>query len=700
MSEKNQNEAKPEANAPPVRVDPPLFVPAPRVSPRKAEPVFAPAVQPPVPMAAPTPAQAQAPSVTPAPPRQKIFASNAAQAAQSSPLPEAIAHIAELAAHKDVELPLSIGVLGSPGSGKSFALGRLLQRIGLLSAGANAGASPYAPRIFTFRTDATSLEGDAGLSLASQVHQQLSRTYPGVANEAALSARDPQIALADATQLYDESRRRLESERQNLSDLEARSAKLIESVLYSIPGTQIDAYARANRAKMEPRLKGFGFSGDPLATFKDLVRDLAETKGLLDRIGAATRALWAFQGQIKLLVFAGLLLMLASFLGLVVAEKLTWVGWAKGLGEQLGAMATSLSNQTGWFLGAKTLAKWGAYGLVALNIARAFRFMQPLLHGVKLLESDMDARRKDVEDTLAHQAHRVTQLTAETDNLARRKQEAQKRAPAAARNMASLEDVPFASENDGWRKTQAARHYFSALAHHLQNPNDKDANLPRRLVIGLDNLDALEPGRAREVLNAVHSALRAPAFVLLIAADPARLVAAGETAERLEKFFDVPCNVLALGEDIDHSGLVLNLLGHKTQQAIPPSLDTAKSVFDTGVTVPEASLLARLAPLAGRTPRAALRFVNLYRLARAKDTRDFAPLAFALAVDIGGSAQEIAEFEKALRSTQRRNEVQLDTTSLRLIHALAETRAAHGGPLDAETLDHAWHIARLYSLRS
>ena len=74
-----------------------------------------------------------------------------------------------------------------------------------------------------------------------------------------------------------EARRRVDSERQILQELSGRSAQLNETVLYKTGGSRVDAWARANRSRIEGRLRAFGFDvGDVISTYKDLVRDIAE----------------------------------------------------------------------------------------------------------------------------------------------------------------------------------------------------------------------------------------------------------------------------------------------------------------------------------------------------------------------------------------------------------------------------------------
>ena len=136
-------------------------------------------------------------------------------------------------------------------------------------------------------------------------------SYGALAHEAAQAVRDPHVAAREAAERVSEARHRLHAERQILHDLDGRRAKLAETVLYETAGSQVDAYARVNRSKIEARLRSFGFTQpDPLDAYRDLVRDVAEA-GQAGRFSVFLRALWAYRGQTKLLVAAVILFLAA-----------------------------------------------------------------------------------------------------------------------------------------------------------------------------------------------------------------------------------------------------------------------------------------------------------------------------------------------------------------------------------------------------
>ena len=107
-----------------------------------------------------------------------------------------------------------------------------------------------------------------------------------------------------AAERHDEAIRRLEQEREARDEVEAKRARIAEALLYDTPGSRIDAFTRAARGRIERRLRKFGFlEGDAGANFRSLVRDLAGV-GASARYGVLLRAIWAYRGQLRLILLA------------------------------------------------------------------------------------------------------------------------------------------------------------------------------------------------------------------------------------------------------------------------------------------------------------------------------------------------------------------------------------------------------------
>ena len=118
--------------------------------------------------------------------------------------------------------------------------------------------------------------------------------------------------------------------------------------------------------------------------------------------------------------------------------------------------------------------------------------------------------------------------------------------------------------------------------------------------------------------------------------------------------------------------------------------DRLGQYLDEPLTLLEADLLKRVAPIAGGQPRAIKRLLNLYRLARPV-VGERPPFALALAAEIGGWADPTAANAAV---AEGRGSDQFDP---RLLSAVRAARAASpSGALDAADLAAARRLARRF----
>jgi hypothetical protein len=635
-----------------------------------------------------------------APNGSRIFAADVPLGEDACGLAGALRPLAELVAHRDTQAPLTIACLGGPGSGKSFALNALLGQIeSLVRESPDRGL--FLKRIAVVKIDAARLDGDTSVALAGLIYEALGAHFPDLARDAADAVRDPRAMARETADRLDETRRRLDSERQSLTEIESRRARIFETVLFETAGSKIDAYARANRASIESRLEGFGITGEPILNFKSMVRDLGESGGSIARAGATLRALWAFKGQTRLLVTAAVLVLAGLGLSAAVAKQDVWLGWLQGINENLGPTVAWLRAHVDWLSTLKHVAYAGAAAALAFNVLRALRFMQPLLRGVKLLHADIGEKRRDIDGLYAHQIRRVDGLTAQVDKAARQAAEADRR--AGNRGDGSDEHLEPSPFDNGSLKLRAER-FFASLGRVMQRParaapapGEAAKPMPERIVVAIDNLDALAADAACGVLEATHRALAQPGLVLVLALDPARLSKVhGEIEPRLEKWIQVPLRVGREGAGRDVAQLVGQILGRRTEDAGKPEAAPRRSNADWTVSDAEAALLADLAPVAGTSPRAVKRFVNLYRVVRTQAPEIKTELALMLALDLGGTPAERTAVAASLAS--QTEEAAFDSAQVDGGIAGALRDAAAMG-LKVEALRRAAAIVKLYSLR-
>ena len=608
--------------------------------------------------------------------------------------------LAEFIAHAGTQTPCTIGLLGGAGSGKSFALSRLLARVGRITgAAARGGDGPFLARIAIHRIEAASLEGDATTALAAALHEQLAATVPDLSREAAHAVQDPQLVARDAAERHDAAQRRLDGERRGLDELDGRRARLAETILYETPGSQVDAYARANRARIENALTGFGIGGDQIRSYKDLVRALAEAGGPGGRTSLAARAFWSFKGQFRLLVTAVILVALGVALGLVIEDRSSWLTWLRSLSDSMLPVAAWMETHVPWLSVLQKLAFAGAALAVLVNVWRGLRFLQPVFRGYSLLGGDLASRRRDLDAGFAHQTRRVDVLTAEAEAAAKRAADAERRAGSSGAHSAPSEPAPFDTAG-GWTR---ARDYVAAVDRQIDGaraaPAGTSSALPQRIVVALDDLEAVSPARAKEILDA-GSRLTGAArnYILVAALDPR---AAGETDEArraLDKWIGVPFRVTEDGEPGGYGDMVRAVLGHATPAKAEAPVDATKSLLDQPVPGGEIDLLSALGPVAGGSPRAVKRFATLFRIARLANGVEPAPLALMLALDAGGTSDEIVALRAALSRADAGGTLDLGSISPRLRQVEA-TVPGFRGAISRNAASRAAAIARTFSLR-
>jgi hypothetical protein len=576
--------------------------------------------------------------------RGSIFAADVPQGADALGQAAALRPLAELVAHRDAETPLTIGLLGGPGSGKSFALAGLLGDVEALSAAAD---ETMVRRIEIVRIDAASLDGAPSVALAAVVYDKLGVAYPEFVREAAHAVRDPHVVAREAAQRLDDARRRLDAERQSLEEIENRRGRLTEAVLFESAGSQVDAYARTNRGKIESRLANFSITGDPIANYKSMVRDLAHAGGAIGRISAALRAFWTFAGQGKLLATAIVLFLAGIAFDMAVSTHDVWLASLTNSGKGFVPLATWLGAHIGALSFAAKLAYLGAAVALAANILRGVMFLNPLFHGVSLLKADVANRRQALDQLYAHQTRRVDGLEADVDLAARAVAEADRRAGNAMRGAVQNEPSPF---KESAARPQAER-FFASLASYLLGAQKAAAgspsgalSVPDRIVVALDNVGTVPQAQALAVLEAAHRAFAHPGFVSVIAADPARL---GDDASLIDKWVQLPFRVDCGAATRDYAGFVEQVIGRAGSAGAPAKKPLTPN-HDWSISADESALLAALAPLAGGTPRAVKRFVNLYRIARSDAGPNKGTLALFLALFSGGSPDEIGALRRAL----------------------------------------------------
>jgi hypothetical protein len=604
-------------------------------------------------------------------PPQALFHSDRAPS-REAPLAPSLEPLAQLIVHPAAEGPFTIGIFGGSGSGKTVALEALLARVRAL--GGQGRLRALDVRIAAGESDNPTAAIAAGLYDSLVQTGPQGATYVALAQESAQAGRDPLAVVHETTEQLGETRRKLDVDRRSLDEFDGRRTRLAETVLYETGGSRVESYARANRARIDARLKAFGFdTGDPVATYKDLVRDVYESGGLFGRVGAFFHALWAFRGQTKLIVWAIVMFLIAWGLERLFGARAGWIGWLHSAGgDKIDPTVNFLDANAGAIHLASALAFWIGVALLVFNVLRAVRFLLPVTRGVSLLKTDIETRRAELDRLIAHQTRRVDALSAEAEAQTRRIDEATRRAGAAAAASPAASpvlDKPF-RDAAADREAALARDFLNSIGRACVA--GKDGQVPQRIVVAIDDLDALAPERAAAWIDAAHAALASPAFVSIVVCDPDRLWPKDFT--RRDKLVQIPWN----------AGAAAAAAGQKAET----------SVLDAPLGAAEAQSIDELNRRLATTPRAAKRLSNLYRVARTQTDARTA-LAALLAVEINGGEGELARVASPLAGADPNAEARFDEAP-----RLEEAFAAAGGTPTFGEIAAAMKVARIYATRA
>lgn len=604
------------------------------------------------PASAPMPALQPAPGLQPVPghpaapgPHSRIApAVFAADTPQPAGLGARAAFLADLVLHGQAATPFAVGLFGRAGAGKSSLLDATFAAINRLAEAAEAAgiATPFLARTARVRI-AVEPGRDPYATLLAGLHAGLAADYPALAGQVEAAFGDQQAVAHEASDRLSAARHRLDDERRKLDELSGRQARLVETVLFEGAGSRVDAYARANRGRIDRALRRFGFSGDTMLDYKEMVRDAAEP-GLGRGLGWLS-CFWAYRGQMRLGVVAVVFFVLSWLVGRLADNQGALLDALRGSNDKMGPVADWLAANAHWLAPVRQVLTLAGLAALAMNIVRALRFIQPVARGATLLRGDLDGRRHELDGLVAHQAQRVERVARDVEAASARATEAEQRAggrPAAAALPLLAGEGPAA----------AAHGVFAALSRALvSGEHGRGGQAPARILVGLDGFERVGSREAAAFLHAAHQCFARPGFVTLLAADRDHLATGlaefdpAFARAALDRMIQVPL-ALEGGED-EWSGardLVGGLLRPNAVAATPAvAPDAGRSAFDKPWHPKEQAVLEALAPLAGGTPRAVKRFVNLYRVARADPdlegagAADLATLALGLALGTSGS---------------------------------------------------------------
>jgi ABC-type Na+ transport system ATPase subunit NatA len=644
------------------------------------------------------PAQSAAPpvSITPPPPgapsrAEPIFLGDSADGADLLNAGQIVQPLAHLCVTPQVQTPFLAAILGPSGAGKTFALRRLTQMIEQLSALATT-SGPALQRVVLARVDA-STGVEAPVAIASAAYAALDRAqgsadYSGLLDDLRHAGGDPHRAASAASDRHDDLIRKLEAERAQRDEVEAKRARLADALAFDTPGSRLDVFARAHRGTIEAQLRRFGLAAaDADSSYRNLARDVS-TIGAGGRVGVVIRSIWAYGSQARLLLWGIVAFALAFILRFLHGQTATDA--IEHGSDSLKPAGDWVAAHGDWFdRAAQILFILGALA-IALNLWRALGFSNLLLRGGRLLTSEVRDRRNDLDSRAARLNQRVAALTAESDAAAKRAEAASQRAGGvAAMRTPGPEFLESSHAPSG-----SAREFLTALGARVGQPAAAGPALDRLIVV-VDNLDALPPAAAISWIDAAQGVM-GPGCIGLLAFDPGRLSGAlggaREARRRLGKWLQVTVNLPAR-KDADGEVVVARLLSAGGQPASAPDAAIAAALMEP-LSSAETTLLTALAPLAAHSPRDAKRFLNAYRLARCSNSPR--PVtALMQAVAFADDDAQAAMLERLADGSGELTEIKGPPA---LVEAVKAARVANNGPISIDEARAAAETALRYAL--
>jgi hypothetical protein len=529
-----------------------------------------------------------------------------------------VSMLATVIADRETPLPLSIGVFGEWGAGKSTFMGMLRSEVGRLADGER-----YCGEIAQIGFNAWHYaDSNLWASLGDEIFRQLA----GAETTSRERAGQLRAELADRL----EQRKQLEAVTQQAREKAAELRERADEALA----------AREGSARELVRTLGNSVWRQLSVTEEaEQARLLAEElRGTLTEAELLRRTPWDRRGRIA--YAAAAILLLGGLFAAAMAPALR--EWLSGVG---GAFVL--------------VAGWGTWAL-----ARARKGLRQL----RKLGEDLHAGmvREAVGDELAKlRAAEADQLVAEAQlrevvqHVGELGRELAELAPGS-RLYSFLADR---AQSEAYRGNlgliSTIRKDFEQLVRLMvdwrTNPDQGDS--PRqpvdRIVLYIDDLDRCGPSQVVDVLQAVHLLLAFELFVVVVGVDPRWLLRSvrshygevlGDHAtpeDYLEKIVNIPFALPGM-VDGSMSRLLRGLVGPSTDDiparlagmsepvAEEPGLITVEPGSEVDdqrrpagnvrpprpMTEPELTLLAALDPLIG-TPREAKRIFNLYRMVRA-----------------------------------------------------------------------------------
>jgi hypothetical protein len=538
--------------------------------------------------------------------------------------------LAMVLAHKDVDPPISVGLFGDWGSGKSFFMAEMRKIIDHLSERSRVAGGRFCEHVVQLEFNAWHyMDSDLWASLAREIFEGLAsavadREGPNLDLErerlrAATRSTKDLITATDAQVV--QVRRQLAETQQTLEGVE-RARSSVSDVAHAT------MLAVLKTPEVEHKLRGLASdlhlteAGQSLEELKSRFDGLTGTARWGRAIGVALAQRWS--GLLVGLAISAAAALLAykvalSF-GQTIARLMTWLASAAG--------AITVLVATVGRAAAATIARVDTFRQALEKNLREQRVQREIEIRARQTKLDAEHRALDEQRTRYEQElERLTKLSLDLGKLAASRQLVDfiRQRDASSDYRAQLGTVARASQDfkrlsDLMSRAAAARKKQAEGS--AAQGDDEDARLPRvdRIVLYIDDLDRCPEKKVVDVLQAVHLLLAYPLFVVVVGVDPRWLLHSLEEhsgvlrmhADRdgreqgyewqstslnyLEKIFQIPYTLRPMSSD-GFIRLVNDLSGAKAERSTAEGLSVRSTKSS-----PRASVSPSPSPPAAGSP--------------------------------------------------------------------------------------------------
>jgi hypothetical protein len=583
--------------------------------------------------------------------------------------------VCEVITDPDVRPPLAVGLFGQWGSGKSFFMDRMRERVAELTTGPDRrrDLDVVQIRFNAWHYTDTSLWA----SLAVEIFERLADPEPVEPDRREEWLRrkgdpksDERESLLQQLETYRAAKATLEAERDRLdSERDAAVARRDEARRQRRTLVEQASFTDvAGELATNERLQGYLDTIDRELGFRPAVAELSGLGRELRTTAGYAPAVWrAMRGRSWFVVLVAVFIVLtAATAGLLVRGGVAWL-------SSLATGAASLIAAVG--------AAAGFLRPAAEKVNTSLSTVETAIAHAATTEAALQAKRTKEEQLLDVQLQDLDHTIADASNAIARTEE------KIAATESEIESLTIGRQLYGFLADRAAGYqkhqgvvgmlhrdfrFLDAQLRAYRSGGTRTPGLPAadRVVLYIDDLDRCPPDKVLEVLEAVHLLLALELFVVVVGVDPRwlqrslrhqyrALVTDGDIEsdpylhvmpiEYLEKIFQIPLTLPAMGSN-GFAALIASLAPSVDMSGSPVSSQTTEPVTKRraatseqpgGDRAPTRALLTvqpgstaagvggsidltrgevefaqGLSPIVA-TPRAAKRLMNTYRLIRA-----------------------------------------------------------------------------------